>query len=429
MPKNEHASLNDKDEESSRRRRARRTEVANTLRPSPMIVGWMHRALSRLAADRQQPQDAAAESARARSATPGISDKSSTAESTSIPDEVRARFVRVGRDFHFPSGARAFRDHGHKLVTQTENTAVIRALIDIAVQRGWNDITVTGTAGFRRDAWRLATVSGLVVRGYRPTEFEKQKLVRDLAAAREPSRRPEPLVDFPQQGFGKQPVTAEGRPATSARAARGPKNAKAEQSRSKARDSNERERAYAGRLLEHGPAPYGFDSQNEPSYFMRIQMQHGQKVLWGKDLERALHDAKISTGEEISVRQASRETVTVKRKERDQEGRVVREHDIKARRNQWEVSRAVRANEQETAPPRSRATSAHARQGRDTDSALRALKGAQLFANERISDPDQRSAFVNAVRDELAAALERGNGRSVAGAQRERSPTPARTLS
>jgi hypothetical protein len=61
----------------------------------------------------------------------------------SVPDAVRGRFVRVGHDFRFLSDAHAFRDHGRKLVTQTENTAV-RALVDIAVERGWNDITIAG---------------------------------------------------------------------------------------------------------------------------------------------------------------------------------------------------------------------------------------------------------------------------------------------
>lgn len=414
MAQKDDASLHNKDEESSRRRRARRSGLTNTVGPSPAVVTWIHRAVLRLTADRSRPDDLPAKSAAAQTSARGFADRTATPlAERSVPDAVRGRFVRVGRDFHFLSGAHAFRDHGRKLVTQTENTAVIRALVDIAVDRGWNDITITGTERFRSDAWRIATVSGLIVRGYRPTEFEKQKLVRDLAVARQRSRRPEPLIDSPQrQALPNSPST--------------PPLA--------ATQTNPRggERTFAGTLLEHGPAPYEFHPHGDPSYFVQIKTRRGPIVLWGKDLERAVHDAHVATGEEVQVRQAGRHTVTVKRKEHDHEGRVVGEHDIKAHRNQWEVSRDQHGAEQRNPRTKSRPARHGDREWPGTDSALRALKGAQLFAKERIGDPAQRSAFVNAVREQLVAALERGDAPPAArlrGTPRERPAMSARTLS
>jgi hypothetical protein len=433
MPESEGASLQNKDEKAYRRRRVRRSDATNTLRPSPAVVSWIHRAVSRLAAERQQPRDEVALRAPARASTPIGADKLATpARRDSVPEEVHARFVRVGRDFHFPSGARAFRDHGNKVVTHTENAAVIRALVDIAVERGWNDITVSGTARFRREAWRAATVTGLVVRGYRPTEFDKQKLVRDLAAAREPRRRPAPLVDFPQAANRESAVSAPHvRASTGTRAAGSADRAAEEPSGPKGGGSNSRERRYAGTLLEHGPAPYEFHPQGEPSYFLRIQTSRGPKLLWGKDLERAVHNAKVATGEEIHVRQAGREAVTVRRKERDLDGRVLEEHDVKAHRNQWEIVRDRHGDEQVIPRTQTRIASARADRGPD-ETALRALKAAQLFANERISDSAQRSAFVNAVREELAKGFERGDAPPVTrlrGMHRKGPAMPARTLS
>jgi hypothetical protein len=431
MPESEDASLQNKDEKANRRRRARRSDATNTLRPSPAVVSWIYRAVSRLAAERQ-PYDETIERAPARASPPVGADKSATPpRRDSVPEEVQARFVRVGRDFHFPSGARAFRDHGHKVVTHTENAAVIRALVDIAVERGWSDITVSGTGKFRREAWRAATVSGLVVRGYRPSEFDKQKLVRDLAAAREPRGRPAPLVDFPQLANANPAAPAPHVRASTTRRAAESANLAGERSGFKEGESNRRERTYSGTLLEHGTAPYEFHPHGEPSYFLRIQTSRGPTVLWGKDLERAVDDAKVTSGEEIHVRQAGRESVTVKRKERDQAGRVVEEHDVKAHRNQWEVSRDQHSDEQGIPRTQTRTAGASTDRARD-ESALRALKGAQLFANERISDPAQRSAFVNAVRDELAAAFDRGDpppATRLRGAQRRGPAMPARTLS
>jgi hypothetical protein len=425
MPESEDPSQQSKEETANRRRRTRRSDAPNTLRPSPAVVSWINRALSRLAAERQWPHD------EARASSPAGTDKSATpVRRDSVPEEVHARFVRVGRDFHFPSGARAFRDHGQKVVTHTENVAVIRALVSIAVERGWSDITVSGTATFRREAWRAATVSGLVVRGYQPTEFDKQKLVRDLAAARKPSERPAPLVDLPRVADRDSSAATPHARASTSRAETGSAHKAAEEpSDPKGGGSNSRERRYTGTLLEHGPAPYEFHPQGEPSYFLRIQTSRGPMLLWGKDLERAVHNAKVATGEEVHIRQAGREAVTVRRKERDREGRVLKEHNVNAHRNQWEVVRKPHSDEKVNSRTSTRAGSA----GRvQDDGALRALKAAQLFANERISDSAQRSAFVNAVREELAKAIDRGDTSPVArlSGRRSRGPVmPARTLS
>ena len=59
--------------------------------------------------------------------------------------EIERRFVRIGREFYFPDGARAFSDRGRRLTTPSENTEVIRSLIEIARARGWQSLVVSGT--------------------------------------------------------------------------------------------------------------------------------------------------------------------------------------------------------------------------------------------------------------------------------------------
>jgi hypothetical protein len=348
----------------ARHRRTGPPESPNTIEPSRAAVRWLYWALSRFtnegpaARSRDAPIGARIGKAgegpveRQRGATPGA-----------VPEEVRARFVRVGRDYHFPSGAQAFRDHGHKVTSHSENVAVVRALVQIAAERGWTEITVTGTDRFRTEVWRIATLSGLTVRGYRPTEFEKQKLVRNVAGEREPPR--------PTQG--PSPATP--------RQKRG-------------------EPAYKGILLEHGPAPYQFHPQGNPSYYVRIRTEaDGPLVLWGKDLERALRDAKVTAGEEIRIKQSGRDAVNVKRKELDATGKVTRERDVKAHRNHWEVHGITRARQADlTSNP----------DGPGVPAASLALKGAQLFAKQYIRDPAQREVFVKAVSDELTRIVDRG---------------------
>ena len=366
----------DGDNTPARRRRAQTANATNTLRPSPAVVRWVHRALSRVTEEAPAPYEVR----RMHAAT---GQPTGVPRAHRVPDHVRARFVQVGRDYHFQSGAPAFRDDGRKLMSHSENVAVVRALVDIAIERGWQDITVSGTARFRHDAWRIASLAGLLVRGYQPSEFEKQKLARELAEPREPSRRPEAQVPH-----RRAPISARSATPSSTRPAESP----------------ERERIYSGKLLKHGPAPYEFHPHGEPSYFMQIQTRHGPATLWGKDLERALHEASASVGEDIRVRQSGRETVTVKRREHDQTGRVESEREVRTHRNRWEIRRA----EDFDAQPHAALDGRESRDKHKSDGASLTLKGAQLFANRHIKNLAQRSAFVESVREELVRALERG---------------------
>lgn len=340
----------------ARKRKPRAAQAVNAVRPSAPLVRWFHRALSRLTDDATVNTAAAPAGAVVESRVDKASVLRREPASGTVPEEVLARFVRVGRDYHFPSGPQAFRDHGHKVTSHSENVAVIRAFVQIAAERGWQDITVTGTERFRSEVWRTGTRLGLTVRGYRPSEFEKQRFAREVAAEREP-RRP----------------------------ARSP----ADRARAPRADTNG-EQTYAGILLEYGPAPYQFHPQGNASYYVRIRTDNGPTLLWGKDLERALSDAKVSAGDEIRIRQAGRDTVTVKRQDLDSSGKVAGERDVKTHRNHWEIRRG---------------------RGLEPQTMSLVLKGAQLFADQYINGSSQQLAFVNAVREELTKRI--GDGLAV----------------
>lgn len=92
--------------------------------------------------------------------------------STAVPEDVARRFLKVERDYYFLDRTPAFSDRGDKLATRGEHPEVIRSLMDIAIARGWDNITVKGTESFRRAAWLEASQSGVKVAGYTPTALD-----------------------------------------------------------------------------------------------------------------------------------------------------------------------------------------------------------------------------------------------------------------
>ncbi|NTF65803.1 Ti-type conjugative transfer relaxase TraA [Rhizobium rhizogenes] len=58
----------------------------------------------------------------------------------------------------------------------------------------------------------------------------------------------------------------------------------------------------AGRLVEHGAAPYEHREGNSESYFVTLENDKGaQRTLWGVDLERAMKEAAPEIGERIGL--------------------------------------------------------------------------------------------------------------------------------
>jgi hypothetical protein len=120
-----------------------------------------------------------------------------------VPDPLRRRYYlddRGGPGLGFYADARiktaAFRDLGARLVTPRSDPNAIRDMAAVAHHRGWTVVVVHGEADFRREAWLTATALGMEVRGYQPTERDRQELEKRQAAlaqkaARTADERPE----------------------------------------------------------------------------------------------------------------------------------------------------------------------------------------------------------------------------------------------
>jgi hypothetical protein len=102
-----------------------------------------------------------------------------------VPEALRRRYLteaRSGPGLGFYSDPRAeaaaFRDQGRRLTTDRNDPHIVRDLVAIAQHRGWTTISVRGHSEFRREVWLRARAGGLEVRGYRPTERDRQQAER-----------------------------------------------------------------------------------------------------------------------------------------------------------------------------------------------------------------------------------------------------------
>ena len=263
---------------------------------------------------------------------------------------------------------------------------MVKSLIAIAEARGWQEITVTGSERFRKEAWAAASAQGLKVRGYTPTEFERAHLARKLA--REAAGSP---------GSVEEPARAAGGPGATSD-----------------RDARERARGpITGRLIDHGVATYRHDPHEPVSYFVKIETPKGEREIWGVDLKRALKESltQPKMGDEIRLRAVRRETVTVQEPERDQEGKVVGQKPLDTHRNRWIVEKeeffAERAAAARTLRDPSVDPKQAARRHPELVGTYLQMHAAEITARQ-LRDPLDREKFVSRVRSALADAVARG---------------------
>jgi Large polyvalent protein-associated domain 7 len=319
-----------------------------------------------------------------------------TTASQAVPEEIAKRFVQVRNKYYFPDGARAFTDRGNRITTNSENTEVVRTLVEIAKARSWQEITVRGTERFRKEVWIAASVAGLQVRGYKPTEFEQSHLVRTLA--REKAGPVESAINSPGRDADSVSRGAVGEEAST---------------RSSGRAGADRGGLVTGKLVDHGRATYQHDPHAGMSYFVKLETSRGDRVIWGVDLERALKESltKPEPGDEVGVRSVRQDAVTVKMPTRNAEGQVTGEQNLNTHRNRWVIEKREFFEARAAAAQRVRDSSVPAkeavRQHPELVGTYLQVHAAELAA-KRFRDPEDRALFVAKVRAALAESVARG---------------------
>lgn len=311
-----------------------------------------------------------------------------------VPDSVQERFIHIGNKFHFPDGTEAFTHEGNRLTTRSENAAVIQSMVAIAREHSAGPVSLGGTEFFRKEAWFAASLAGLDVRGYEPTEFERERLARAIATRRAPPAEPGSTHTGERDSKPAASAPAPAKPAPEARPQDGA--------------------LIVGRLVDHGPAPYGHDAKQPMSYFVRVETERGDRDVWGVDLERAFRHS-LSTpgiGDVVGLRAIGKEAVRVMASKTDEQGRQTGVEPLDTHRNQWIVERKSFLDQRRQMADVLRDTSLSAaeaiRHHPELEGSYLHLQMGSALAEQQYGSKAQREQFVNYLRAHLAQRIELG---------------------
>lgn len=303
---------------------------------------------------------------------------------TAVPENVTHRFLRVNEKFYFPDEKLAFTDMTDRLKAHEEHHEVVNALVDIAIARGWESVTVKGTDEFRKAVWLRAAACDIEVAGYKPSAVdlaqlakEREKLGKGGEKAKDGAEN-EVIKGIAREQAAND-VLQEGEQVTR-------KDAKVL-------------RQVEGVLLEHGAAHYNFDPEERMNYYVKVRTDKGDKTIWGVDLERAMAEANPDLLEKLKLEFLGKQQVKVQVNERDKSGKVTGTHWDTKDRNEWRVSRAEAFMTQE----RDEAVAKHP----ELAPAYGTLAVAEKFAQQNLK-PGDRERFVKKVQENLAQRMEAG---------------------
>jgi hypothetical protein len=395
-------------ERRARTIRAQAQATLNTLSPTPAVRAPEQYELP--TAPQARPAAPGAESARSSPPSDTKSSSGAPANFAALPEGILDRYYRIGAKYYLDNGELAFTHRADRLTTPSENSEIVRDLVEIARHNGVRDITVTGTERFRREAWAAATRLGFEVRGYEPTLHDEKQLVRAMARE-DGSRR-----GARGAGEGSTPegeaaaAAASGAlpPATPSSGIGGAPRAAAD------RRATGQGRAYTGELLDHGPEHYQRNPREDMSYYVQVGTPNGVIDLWGLDLKRALAEAKSSPkiGDPVVVRQIGKRDVTVRAREFDEAGHFLGERDKDTHRNRWSIEKEDFIREREALAAVLRDERVNAERGAAAHPQLLGsyfiLKEAEEYAKQRYRTRPERQRFAESTRERLAQVVERG---------------------
>lgn len=315
-----------------------------------------------------------------------------------VPDAIERRYLRIHDSYLFPDRTLAFIDDGSRIRVKTENREVMHSVVAIAQQRGWRTIEVRGTEAFRQGIWREAALQGIEVRGYEPSDGERQQVARSQGQRRgggAPTRPQPEAVDRSQSP--PESTSPSGRSGTGARTAR-----------------NGARAPVVGVLVAAAAAPYRFDPNQGISFYVTVRTEVGDRTVWGTDLERALAESASQPriGASVALSHQGTTAVDVRVPERNEEGDLVGEKKIVAQRARWRIEtvdhmRSLQQtsdlfrNDQEMSP-----TSLQAQPNLAAASA--GAKLGEQYAQRVTADGPSQQRLVRAIRDRLAEALAQG---------------------
>lgn len=233
-----------------------------------------------------------------------------------IPTELGQRYAIKDHVYYSknPDVGIVFEDKGPSISARSSDADDVRAMIALAKTKNWLKIKVSGAEEFKREAWLAASMQGIEVTGYKPSQQD----IALLENAKGKIQNKIEIIDH-KVAMDNPPISTNVIGHTQI----------------KSTDNVVKEEGVL--LLTHGKAKYLYDDKNDNSYYVRFLDKGAEKTVWGVDLERAITEANANIGDRLSIARDGKRTVMVNTPVHDKTGKIIGTEQKEAQRNAWHI--------------------------------------------------------------------------------------------
>ena len=257
-----------------------------------------------------------------------------------------ARFgYRAEKDYtaYTLDGQDAFYDYGSHLRMATpeasQSDEMILAAVLTADKQHHRGIEITGSDEFKERVFNLISEYNIEVKLTNP---EQRVKLLELKKANETAKETAKENVADSNANKQEGANEKANSSVQQNGMRWEESASVQPKKQNASDTQKEDKAAGeswekGVIVAHGRAKYEWKDDESMNYFVTLKNEHGEKTLWGKDLERAVKDAGVDTERLVTVRKLGFVDVEVNAPVRDERNKIVRYETIQTKRNEWEV--------------------------------------------------------------------------------------------
>ncbi|EIS0340199.1 hypothetical protein LY000_001387 [Salmonella enterica] len=257
-----------------------------------------------------------------------------------------ARFgYRAEKDYtaYTLDGQDAFYDYGSHLRMATpeasQSDEMILAAVLTADKQHHRGIEITGSDEFKERVFNLISEYNIEVKLTNP---EQRVKLLELKKANETAKETAKENVADSKANKQEGANEKANSSVQKNGMRWEESAFVQPKKQNASDTQKEDKAAReswekGVIVAHGRAKYEWKDDESMNYFVTLKNEHGEKTLWGKDLERAVKDAGVDTERLVTVRKLGFVDVEVNAPVRDESNKIVRYETIQTKRNEWEV--------------------------------------------------------------------------------------------
>lgn len=242
------------------------------------------------------------------------------------PESIESRYVVAGGKYLSAANHTTvmFTDAGKKISTAKTDMQTINDMLEVAKEKGWDSIKISGSQEFKSMMYVAAESRGIRTTGYRPKPedlalLERMRQERSLNAIEpQPERAPavEPKVEkvapapYPGDKRQKPSETQAGAAAKTAAAAE-----------------------VGERIVDVGMAHYRHNPNEQLSPYIVLEKEGKERTVWGVDIPDAMARSGAEVGDRIHLHKLGKQPVEIEVAVRDENGNITGTEKKEVERN------------------------------------------------------------------------------------------------